>query len=1308
MKHTLAPRLAISLLIAVAGSCANADVQPSGEMLRYPDVSATNIVFCYANDLWTVAKTGGIASPLASPPGPESFPRFSPDGKTIAFVANYDGNRDIYTIPAAGGTATRITYHSAGETLVDWAGPNFDGGDKLLYLTNGFAGLPRQTQLFKVSAAGGQGVKLPVPYAGFGAISPDGQWLAYALHSTDNRTWKRYRGGMATDLWLYNLKDNSAKRFTTWEGNDTLPMWIPGGDGTVIYYLCDEGKEHRMNVWAYSVKDGSHVQVTKFADDDIKWPSIGPGSKGEGEIVFQLGGELRLLNLGTNQDSVVKVTIPGDRPKLRTKTVDGSKQIHDVAISPTGKRVVIEAHGDLFSAPAKEGVTRNLTRTDNFFERSPAWSPDGKWLAYFSDATGEYELWVRPADAKPAEEKDDKKQDKTDDKKDEKKDDAAAAKKEGEEKKASAADAILKAEPKKLTNLGPGFRANLAWSPDSKYITFCNNTGHLYLTTVKTGQTKEIDKDPWGNELSVNWSHDSQWMAYSHGTDDKLAGTSVIFLLNVKTGVKSQVTSDMFSSGSPTFDRKGDWMYFVSNRIVTNPTYSDIDSSFVYHGTEALYAVPLNADVKNPWAPKNDEEEWKKDEPKKDDAKKPEDKKPEDKPGDKPADKKDEKKDEKSDKPAAEAAKADDGVTGVWSGNAVGTAEGLPPGGLPVTLNLSLQADGSVTGNLQSVMGSGPLADGKFDKGSGQLSFSCSVGHGVVVFKGTISGEEFKADWSMEKAAGTFVGKRTSKTAPAAAAGKGSDAAKEPAKEVKIDIAGFERRAIQLPLTAGSFGRLAVNNDNKLVFGRGASRGSEASGIKLFDINDDKKEEQTVAAGSTDFDISADGKKLVQARGSSVVIIDASAGGKSTNVPTSGLTMTIRPREEWKQILLDTWRQFRDYFYEPTMHGVDWPKMRDHYMAMVDDAASREDVAFIQAELVSELNIGHAYINSPGDVESSVPPVSVGLLGCDFELVKSDAGTAYRISHVYDGADWDNDARSPLSAMGVKAKEGDYLLAVNGNPVDTSKDVYAAFLGLADKVTSITVGPNPKIDDKSHDTLVTPTASEANVRYRAWIESKRQYVAKKSDGKIGYIYVPNTGVDGQSDLFRQFFGQRGKAALIIDDRWNGGGQIPTRFIELLSRHATNFWARRDANDWPWPPDGHFGPKAMLINGLAGSGGDMFPWLFKHEKVGKLFGTRTWGGLVGINAYPPLIDGGSVSVPDFGFYKLDGNWGIEGHGVDPDVEVIDDPSKMIDGTDPQMDAAISHLLEEVKNNPFLLPKHPASPNRAGMGSLPNER
>jgi tricorn protease len=1259
--------LGVNLVLAAGAAVSFADVQPHAAMLRWPDVSATQIVFSYANDLWVVPRDGGMAEPLASPPGQEALPKFSPDGKTIAFIGNYDGNRDIYTIPATGGVPTRVTHHPAGEATSDWT----PDGKSVMYLTNGFAGLARQTQLWTSPAAGGMPEKLPVPYAGFGSISPDGTLLAYTPHSTDTRTWKRYRGGMATDVWVFNLKDNSSRRITDWEGTDTIPMWIPGGDGKVVFYLSDMGPEHRLNIWSFELGSGQRAQVTSFADDDVRWPSIGPGPGGQGEIVFQLGEKLMLLDLGTKQSKEVKVTVPGDRPKIRARTVDAAKNIAGAGISPTGKRVVVEARGDLWSLPEKEGVTRALTRTDGVAERDPSWSPDNKWIAYFSDETGEYELWIRPTDAKEPEEKKGDEAKKEDAKKDEAKKD--------EEKKDEAGEP--KREPRKLSTLGAGFRFNPQWSPDSKWITCCDQNGRLFLTDVEKGETKEIDKDPWMNQMGVSWSSDSQWMAYSKADNGNNLGC--IWIANARTGEKRQVTSNMFNSTSPTFDRKGDYRFFASNRSIEAPEYSDLDTTFIYADTSVLEMVPLRADVKSPWLVKSDEEELKA-AAKKEEGKKDEEKKEEGKNG---------------------AAVADDGVSGTWSGTATGDSPEMKQG-LPFTMKLKVDKEGKVTGSLSHDGGGGSVS-GTYDKASGQISLTIEMNGAAGSLSGTMKDGEGKGTWTMGEDRGEWTARRSAPGNGEAKEEKPGGKKDEKAKEVKIDFDGFEARAIQIPVRPGAFGAIGVADGEKLIYARTGTRGEGKAGIKIYDYKADEKEEKDVVAGGN-FQVSADGKKLLVMRGPSMTICDASAGGgKSQVVGTDAMKKQLDPRVEWEQIFTDAWRLDRDYFYEPTMHHVDWPKMRQHYGAMIEDAASKEDVNWIISEMISELNIGHAYLMAPGDVEDQ-PTVGVGLLGCDFELDKSGAAPAYKIKRIIRGAPWDTDAVGPLSAPGVDVKEGDYLLAVNGVPLDTSEDPWAAFVGMVGKVSELTVNAAPTMDGKERRVLVKPIGSETELRYRAYIEAKRQYVEKKTDGHIGYIYVPNTGQDGQSDLFRQFFGQRQKDALIIDERWNGGGQIPTRFIELLNRPVTNYWARRDGNDWPWPPDAHFGPKAMLINGLAGSGGDDFPWLFKHEKIGKVIGTRTWGGLVGISGNPRFVDGGSISVPTFGFYETNGTWGIEGHGVDPDIEVVDDPALMVNGGDPQLDAAINELNTELKSHPYVPPKRPASPDRSGMGIRPEDK
>jgi tricorn protease len=875
------------------------------------------------------------------------------------------------------------------------------------------------------------------------------------------------------------------------------------------------------------VETAESRQVTTFKDYDVKWPANGPGSNGQGEIVFQHASDIYLLDLDTEKSTTVSITIPGDRPKIRVQAENTSQLIYSRDISSTGKRVVAEARGDIWTLPAKEGSPINLHRTSGVAERDPVWSPDGQWIAYFSDESGEYELYVTQSDGR--------------------------------------------GDTRRLTSLKAGYLYQPGWSPDSKQICFWTKAGKLYVTNAETGKTKQIDRYAgWGRTARVSWSSDSKWMAYSLA--DGMISPNAIRLYNLDEGKVHIVTGGMFNDTWPTFDREGKYLYFASQREISQPMYEELGTTWIYAKTDRLYAVPLTNEIKSPLAPKSDDETWKKDDDKKSDDKDEEDdKKKEDKDGDK-------------------------------------------------------------------------------DK----------------------KGDEDKEDEE-----------------------------KKP-EPVKIDLDGFEQRAVQLPVGRGNFSQLTVNEKGKLIYERNPIRGEDGEvSVHLLDLDEDKddEKEKTVVKGIRGYAMSADGKKLLVVNEQrAMAIVEAKADQKMKDmVSTSGMIARIDPRQEWEQIFNEAWRVQRDYFYDPNMHGVNWTAVREHYRPMVKDCASREDLSYVIREMISELNVGHSYYFG-GDEERG-PSVNVGMPGCDFVLENG----AYRIARILEGGAWDVDGRGPLSQPGIDVKVGDYLLAVNGVPVDTAKDPWAAFLGLANRTVTFTVSEEPKDSDKSRHVLVELGDSEYMLRYRAWVEKNRAYVAEKTGGRVGYIYVPNTSIWGQNELVRQYVGQRDMDALIIDERWNGGGQIPTRFIELLNRPIANYWALRDRDDtFPWPPDAHQGPKCMLINGLAGSGGDYFPFWFREAGVGKLVGTRTWGGLVGISGNPALIDGGYTSAPTFAFFEKDGTWGIEGHGVEPDIEVIDDPSKMVGGKDPQLDAAVELMLDEIKSNPYKKPKRPAYPDRSGMG------
>ncbi len=1079
------------LTVLVLLLCANILMcQVDARMLRYPDVSETHICFVYAGDIWIVEKEGGIAHRLSSPKGEEFFPRFSADGSQIAFSGNYDGNTDIYVIPSMGGSLKRLTHHGMNDRVIDW----YPNGKNILYASSMTSGRQRFNQFHRLSAKGGLPERLPVPYGEFGTLSPDGKKLAYMPISRDFRTWKRYRGGMAPDIWLFDLEKYTAKNITNNPANDAQPMW----HDQTIYFLSDRGTELRHNIWAYDLETEEFRQITHFSDFDIHFPAIGPS-----DIIFEAGGHLYLLNLETDEMKEVEIEIVTDNSTLKPRAENVSKLIQNVWISPKGKRALFEARGEIFSVPAEHGVIRNLTMTSGVAERYPAWSPDGKLMAYWSDCSSEYELTVCNAN-------------------------------DG-------------SEERKLTSYGHGYRYQPYWSPDSKKLAFIDKSMTIYIYDIEKNQSQTVDKGLWMyhyalSHFRASWSPDSRWLAYTRGNENR---QGAIYLYDMKSNQRHQVTSGYYSDAQPVFDPDGKYIYFFSNRTY-KPIYSDVDNSFIYANSTNIVAVSLRPDVPSPIAPRNDE------------------------------DKEEEKKNEEEDEKKKEKDKK-------------------------------------------------------------------------------------------------------------------SKKEKEEIKPVEIIIDGFEQRLVILPPKEGNYTDLEAA-PGKVLYRRLPRTGSgdEKNPLVYFDLKE--REEKTVLEDIDGYQLSVDHQKLLVWKKQDFAIVDLKSDQKmEKKLRTAELEMNVKPQAEWQQLFNDAWRLTRDYFYDPGMHGVDWEAMRKHYGNLLQDVVTRRDVNYVLGELIAELNASHTY-RGGGDLESALRQ-GVGYLGVDWEIHNG----AYRITKIIDGAPWDSEVLSPLTMPGVNVKEGEYILAVNGIPLDVSKDPWAAFQGLGGKTVELAVSDKPTTNG-ARNVIVKTLEDETRLRHLAWIESNRKRVDEKSNGRVGYIYVRSTGIDGQSELVRQFVAQFHKDGLIIDERFNSGGQIPDRFIEVLNRPALAFWAVRDGKDWPWPPIGHFGPKVMLINGWSGSGGDAFPDYFRKAGLGPLIGTRTWGGLIGMSGVPRLIDGGVVTVPTFRMYDPDGKWFKEGHGVDPDIEVMENPVLLAKGLDPQLERAIDEVMRMLKEQPPTKPERPSYEDR----------
>ncbi len=1064
-------------------------------LFRYPDVSKTQIVFSYANDLWIMPKEGGMAVKLSSPPGVETFPKFSPDGKQVAFSALYDGNRDAYLLPVSGGIPKRLTAHSNNDRVIDWT----NDGKNILFASTRESGKARFNQFYTVPAAGGAETKLPLAYAEYGSYSPDGKQMAVVIMSVAGRNWKRYRGGTNGDIRIYDFEKQQQENISaTSDADDEFPMW----HDNYIYFLSDRGPEIRMNLWRYDIGKKTFEQLTKFTDYDVNFPSQGPD-----DIVFQAGGKMYLFGFATQQAKEVKVSVVTDDILLKPRLIAVNNYVQHTAISPDGKRVLVEARGDIFSVPAENGYVKNLTMSQGVAERYPSWSPDGKTITYWSDKSGEYELWTMD----PAKEN----------------------------------------SAKKITSYGAGYRYALSWSPDNKQLAFIDKAGKIKVYDFTTGATADVDQGlyyshPSMENFTFSWSSDSRWLAYSRDLENL---HNAIFIYDAKNKNTKQVTSGFYTCSNPAFDPEGKYLYVLTSQTF-QPYYSDADNTFIYANSTQVAVIGLQKSTPPLLMPKNDSVAVKKDDK----------------------------------KAAAETGKKNNG-----------------------------------------------------DK------------------------------------------KKNEKP--------GAEEKKDDEKPIVIDFDGMEQRLELLPVPAGNIGVLSAVK-GKVLYVRSPNTGTtieQQPVLKFYDI--DKREEKTILNNADNYLLSADMEKMLVYSGGAMAVITPAEGAKFEKpLRLNEMQMLLDPMLEWKQLFTDTWRIERDYFYDANMHSTNWPAVKEKYMKMLQGAMTREEVDFIIGEMIGELNSSHTY-HYGGDVEK-IKTETTGYIGVDWMA----DGEYYKIKKIIHGAAWDAEIRSPLDMGGAVIKEGDYILAVNGIPVTTATEPFEAFQGLAGKTVELTYNNTASLNG-AKTVIIKTLTDEYRLRNLSWIEGMRRHVEEATNGEVGYIYVPSTGLDGQNELMRQFNAQWNKKALIIDERFNDGGQIPDRFVEMLNRTPLSFIATRDGKPWQFPAYANFGPKVMLINGWSGSGGDAFPDYFRKKNLGPLIGSRTWGGLIGISGYPDLVDGGGITAPSFRLLNPDGTWFKEGHGVDPDIEVTEDLGAMAKGIDPQLERAISEIRNLIKTKGFTPPVIP---------------
>ena len=1066
MKKTLL----ISLLIGVT----SVTMAQEARLLRFPTTNGTEVVFSYGGDLYKASLNGGEAERLTSHVGYEMFARFAPDGQSIAFTGQYDGNTEVFIIPAKGGEPKRLTYTATNsrDDLGDRMGPNnivltwSPDGKQIVYrnrIGDGFSG-----KLWTINKDGGMSEQIPLPEGGFCSYSPDGKKLAYNRVMREFRNWKYYRGGMADDIWIYDPSAKKVENITSNNAQDIIPMWI----GDEIFYISD--RDLTMNFFVYNTKTKQTEKVTNFTDYDVKFPS----SNGK-LIVFEKGGYLYKLDPATRQTSKINITLSSDNIYARKELMHVDSKVTAVSAAPDGSRLAITARGEVFDVPAQKGVTRNITRTPGSNDRGAEWSPDGKYIAYISDQTGETEIWLQDAND---------------------------------------------TEPVQLTKNNDTYIRRLTWRPDSKKVLYTDRKNRIVEVDVASKTKRTIMQNPEGEFYGVAYSPDSQWITYTKSGSNEM---SVVYVYNLTSNKEYPVTEKWYNSSAPVFSQDGKYLFFTSDRDFS-PIYSSIEWNYAYSRMSGVYMALLSNNTPSPFLATDDQVNAKEEEK----PEGPKDKKPE----------------------ANES------------------------------------------------------------------------------------------------------------------------------KTVKIDTDGLPHRIVKLPLNAGSY-RNFYSDGKKIWY-------SSAGGVKVFDLKEQK--EETVAEGAS-MNVLANGKKAIFSKRGQIFISNFPTPKANLNnaVNLKDMVAPVDYPQEWSQIFDETWRAFRDGFYLENMHGVNWKSIKEKYAVLVPYAKTRIDLNYIIGGMIAELACGHAYIN-PGETKRP-ERIPMGLLGAE---ISRDKSGFYRIDKIIPGAVYSESLRSPLTEPGLNVKEGDFITAIDGVSTKTVNNIYELLIGKADVLTELTV--NSSASDKgTHKIVVKPIADEYPLYHYNWVQDNIKKVEKATNGRVGYIYIPDMGVEGLNEFARYFYPQLDKEALIIDDRSNGGGNISPMIIERLLREPYRMTMSRTSTKTGTIPDAtHFGPKVLLIDKYSASDGDLFPWSFKATKIGKVIGTRTWGGIIGISGSLPFMDGTDVRVPFFTNYDAKtGQWIVENHGVDPDILIDNDPIKEQMGEDQQLDKAIEVVLEELKTRKPL-PKVPA--------------
>jgi tricorn protease len=1123
---------------------------------RHPDYSEGRIVFSYLGDLWMVNDDGTNPRRLTVHAARDAHPKFSPDGKWIAFSSNRYGNDDVFVMPATGGEAKRLTYNSAPDTVVGWSR---DSKKVMFSSSRGrvYGGIP---SLYEVPADGGPELPMPTDWGTFASYSPDGHQLAYNRHPAP---WfrKHYRGSYCADLWLCDLDSKTSRKLLDADlPDDQKPnnLWPMFGKDAV-FFVSDRETQAKAgtpevlksvnNIWKLSLTGEPPQQITHHTSGSLFWPSIAADGR---TIVYEENFGLWKLDVsnGHGQPVEVKIDIVTDSREnnLESKTINAEADAYHV--SPSGKRAVISVEGDLFTIATDKGDPHRVTNSPGVREKSPQWSPDGKWLAFVSDESGREEVWM-------------------------------CDEKGGKKKKVSDTDSE-KGQP--------------VWAPDSKALLYPASDKKLYKYTLDGDKTDVLvgaEVVDFG-DMAVSqpqWSPDGKWVSFTKADNTLLPH---VWVIPSSGGKARRVTgSDSYSDMNAHWTADGKHIVYLSGTDVGNIGAPNRNN------TAQIYAVSLVAEEK----PRSEQG---------------------------------------VDSEAEAAANPDRGGRG-----RAGMRQRPEDGDTGDDVAPSRPAQGKVDVKIdfdrlshrtRQITRTGDMVSG--------MAVSPDSRSVAFITTGVEGGRPVNSIWTT-----SLDGERVTRVTQSGIATDDGDGPPNPFRF------GF-----------GGYSGLQYAKDGRTLYFR------QGRGIYSVSVGGG-------GGGGSDFAAMFAGRTGSGRRGAPTPAPTSSAGSDSSSTGGAARRVNFTVKVEIdqsarrRQVFGESWRVMKDRFYDPAMHGVDWHEMKGRYEPLLQYVADQADLHDVVNMMIGEINASHTGISAGGGRGRGRPAEAEGestrFPGVDLE----PADGYWKVTHVY--------RHGPADKEYLKIKVGDYVLSIDGHDLTAEDNIWKPLTAAGPRV-ELTVNSKPA-KDGAWSVKLTPISSMqfANLQYQRWVDERRAMVDKLSGGQVGYLHIRQMN-EGSLRQFEKDFSANGrKKALIIDQRFNPGGNIDQELLEILQQKQYQYTKQRDSIQVPRPLRGFFGPMAVLENERSTSDAEVFPDGFRTLKLGKVIGVTTYGAVIGTGAYS-LMDGSTIRTPGSGLWNVNGQ-NLENYGVPPDVMVDNTPDDFLKGRDAQLEKAVEVLKEEMKSS-----------------------